>query len=200
VPTATPIPAGIRINEFLPHPKYDWNGDGQVNTADEFIELINLNHDTVNLSGWMLDDIENGSRAYTIPSVSLNSGEIIAFFKSETNLSLSDRGDSVRLIAPNGAIMDERSYNYSREVNLSWCRIPDGFGALMYPCWPTPHLLNFHFPHPRDRPVGLPSTIEDPLSSLTQSFWIAVIYSDPLSVCICFSHFPGRPFGWLCLE
>lgn len=199
VPSPTPLPEGVRINEFLPHPKYDWNGDGQINTADEFIELINLSRELVNLYGWMLDDIEGGSGGYILPTVILRPGETRAFFNSETGLSLSDRGDSVRLIAPNGVIVDERSYYYARDVNLSWCRIPDGYGALMYPCWPTPHLMNFHFPHPRDRPMGMPIADDDPENVLVIAFWDSVIYTDPLYVCVCFSHYYGFPFGWLCL-
>jgi len=40
-PGTTPVPAVV-INEILPRPGSDWNGDGQINNGDEFIEVENL--------------------------------------------------------------------------------------------------------------------------------------------------------------
>ena len=37
----TPVPA-VDLNEILPRPGSDWNGDGAVNNGDEFIEVENL--------------------------------------------------------------------------------------------------------------------------------------------------------------
>jgi len=137
-PTLIPVGAIILINEFLPHPKYDWNGDGRFTSNDEFIELINAGMIAVNLEGWLLDDIEEGSRPYILPDIELAPGEIIGLFRSETGISLSDSGDSVRLLLPDETIVDERSYNFAKDINLSWCRLPDGIEELSYPCWPTP--------------------------------------------------------------
>ena len=143
-PTPTQIPEGTRvlINEFLPHPKYDWNGDGKFTSDDEFIELINVGTVTTNLGGWLLDDIEDGSAPYEIPTIKLAPGQTINFFRSQTRISLSDSGDEVRLLMPNGAIADIRAYNFAKDVNLSWCRLPDGVAELAYPCWPTPNNTN----------------------------------------------------------
>ena len=139
-PTPTLIPEGtlMLINEFLPHPKYDWNGDGKFSSGDEFIELINAGLITTNLQGWLLDDIEGGSTPYELPNIDLAPGERISLFRAETGISLADDGDYVRLLNPNGTIVDERAYNYADDVNLSWCRLPDGIEELAYPCWPTP--------------------------------------------------------------
>jgi len=143
-PTPTSIPEGARvlINEFLPHPKYDWNGDGKFTSDDEYMELINVGTTMINLEGWLLDDIEEGSTPYELPDINLAPGEALAFFRAETRISLSDNGDSVRLLSPNGEIIDERSYNFAKDVNLSWCRLPDEIEQLIYPCWPTPNKPN----------------------------------------------------------
>ncbi|MBC8506452.1 MAG: lamin tail domain-containing protein [Chloroflexi bacterium] len=152
-PTPTQIPEGTRIliNEFLPHPKYDWNRDGKFTSNDEFIELINAGTTTINLEGWLLDDIEEGSTPYEIPNIELAPGEIISFFRSETGISLSDSGDEVRLLIPDGTIADVRAYNFAKDVNLTWCRLPDGIKELAYPCWPTPNKLNG--PYERVSPI-----------------------------------------------
>jgi len=147
-PTPTPLPEGmaILINEFLPHPKYDWNGDGKFTSSDEFIELINAGTTTINLEGWLLDDIEEGSTPYELPKIKLAPGETISFFRSKTSISLSDSEDSVRLLLPDGVIVDERAYVFATDVNLSWCRLPDGSAELAYPCWPTPGGMNAGYP------------------------------------------------------
>ena len=75
----------IAINEFVPRPGHDWNGDGVVNVGDEFIELINHGVIDVNLSGYILDDEVNiGSTPYHLPSVTMRPGERRVFYGTET--------------------------------------------------------------------------------------------------------------------
>ena len=147
-PTPTVIPAGtnILINEFLPRPKYDWNEDGKFTSSDEFIEIVNAGSVPTNLVDWILDDEEGGSNPYLLPDVELLPGETLAIFRSESGLSLSDSGDSVRLFLPDQTLVDERSYNFAKAVNLSWCRHPDGIAELVFPCWPTPGRENAGYP------------------------------------------------------
>ena len=100
-PTPLPPPPLVGINEFVPRPGHDWNGDGVINTNDEYIELLNHGVVDVNLSGYGLDDEVNiGSDPYRLPSVILKPGERIVFYGSQTGLLLSDGGDGVRLLNP----------------------------------------------------------------------------------------------------
>jgi hypothetical protein len=168
-PTLTPIPGEVRINELLPHPRYDWNGDSKRNTGDEFIEIINLGPGTVNLKNWLLDDQAGSSKPYRLPDLTLHPGETWVFFKSETGVSLSDRGDAVHLSTPDGQVMDTYQFPQAREWNLSWCRLPDGWGAFHYPCWPTPGRPNAPYNPAPPSPTPLPtltSTTEHPSRSL----------------------------------
>ncbi len=137
-PTPTPPPgvAWVRINEFLPHPRYDWNGDGQANNGDEFIELINLGPQPVSLTGWKLDDGPQGSPPYILPETVLPPGKRLVLFATQTGISLSDQGDMVRLFTPFGFLVDQRVYLNASEWNLSWCRLNGG--PIVYACWPTP--------------------------------------------------------------
>jgi len=52
-PTAIPQP--LVLNEFLPHARSDWNGDGTVNVGDEYIEIINVSTLALNIKNWKLD-------------------------------------------------------------------------------------------------------------------------------------------------
>lgn len=151
-PTRTLPPPTIRIdprpiiNEILPRPGYDWNGDGRTDVYDEFIEIKNLAAIDLNLSGWKLDDDPNGgSSPYTLPSITLKPDERIVFYALDTNILLSDGGDTVRLIAPNGKIYDAYTYTVAKAEDRSICRLPDGNvfdDGWFDDCIPTPNLTN----------------------------------------------------------
>jgi hypothetical protein len=144
-PTPPPPPPLIAINEFVPRPGHDWNNDGVINVGDEFIELINHGVIDVNLSGYTLDDEVNiGSTPFRLPSVTLRPGERRVFYGSETNLLLSDGGDGVRLIMPNGQLGDAFNYRVVRFPDQSYCRLPDNGGLDDWNenCFPTPGLQN----------------------------------------------------------
>jgi hypothetical protein len=142
---APPPPALVAINEFLPRPGHDWNNDGLINTSDEYIELLNHGTVSVNLSGYRLDDEVNvGSSPYTLPSVILEPGQRFIFYGSQTGLLLSDGGDAVRLLKPNGQLMDAYNYQAVQFPDQSFCRLPDNGGADDWNtnCYPTPGLQN----------------------------------------------------------
>ena len=145
VPTALPPPPLLVINEFVPRPGHDWNNDGIVNVEDEYIEILNHGVVNVNLSGYSLDDEVNiGSTPYRLPSLTLRPGERIVFYGSETGLLLSDGGDGVRLLRPNGQLMDAYNYFVVGYPDQSFCRLPDNGGADDWNqnCYPTPGLQN----------------------------------------------------------
>jgi hypothetical protein len=149
-PEPTFIPGEIVINEVLIRPHYDWEGKGGVTAADEFIELYNLGPGDVNLRGWILDDTGlGGSRPYTFDDDEiLPAGGFLAMFRSKTRIALNDTGDSVRISAPNGRLIDRITYLKVTAYNLSYGRLPDGSSHLFYGLWPTPFRPNILFTEP----------------------------------------------------
>jgi lamin tail-like protein len=144
-PTPLPPPPLVGINEFVPRPGHDWNNDGVINNGDEYIELLNHGVIDVNLSGYSLDDEVNiGSAPYRLPAITLKPGERHVFYGSETGLLLSDGGDGVRLLKPNGQLMDAYNYFVVRFPDQSYCRLPDngGLDDWNQNCFPTPGLQN----------------------------------------------------------
>jgi len=144
-PTPLPPPPLIAINEFVPRPGHDWNADGIVNVDDEYIELLNHGVVDVDLSGYSLDDEVNiGSNPFPLPAVVMKPGERLVFFGSETGLLLSDGGDGVRLLKPNGQLGDAYNYRVVRYPDHTYCRYPDNGGADDWNtnCFPTPGLQN----------------------------------------------------------
>jgi hypothetical protein len=151
-PVPTWIPGKLVINEVLIRPHYDWEGRGGVDTGDEFIELLNRGPLPVNLRGWMLDDIDAaGSKPFQLPARTIRPGEYIVYFRSRTHIALNDNGDSVRLLAPNGRLVDQLRYLRVRAYNLSYGRLPDGSSTLVYGLWPTPGEDNLLFEEPSGR-------------------------------------------------
>gem|GEM_PF-454780 len=166
-PTAIPaIPGTVVINEFLPHPHTDWNGDGTANTGDEYIELINMGTESINLKNWKLDD-GGGSSPYTLPDMTLLSRQITVFYHSATGIALSDGGDTVRLFKPDGQTADIYTYPAVTAADRAWCRLPDGSGAWAFACRPSPGKPNTPIESGKPGPGSTPGagTGEDALSA-----------------------------------
>lgn len=138
-PVPTPLPGGVWLNEFLPHPDSDWDDSGSATSDDEFIEVVNQNPFPVDVSGYMLDDQDGGSRPYVIPlGTVISPGELRAFFRSQTGITLNDDGDSVRLLSPAGEALDAVAYGRDPGADTSWSRLPDGSGDWRADGVPSP--------------------------------------------------------------
>jgi uncharacterized repeat protein (TIGR01451 family) len=148
IPTPLPPPPPpplLAINEFASRPGSDWNNDGTINTGDEYIELLNHGVVDVNLAGYRLDDEANvGSNPFTLPSVTLKPGERYVIYGSQSGLLLSDGGDGVRLLKPNGQLADAYNYSIVDFPDQAFCRLPDNGGLDDWNtnCFPTPGLRN----------------------------------------------------------
>jgi hypothetical protein len=134
----TAIPALVALNEFLPHAKTDWNGDGTANVGDEYIEIINVSPSAINVKGWKMDTGIDSPNTFTLPDLVLQPRQITALFGSQTGLSLSDGGGTVRLQNANGRIVDAFTYPVVEIPDRTWCRLPDGSARWGFACRPTP--------------------------------------------------------------
>jgi hypothetical protein len=143
-PTRTPtraptaIPGNVVLNEFLPHPRSDWNGDGTVDTGDEFIEIINMGTISINVSKWKLDNGAGSANSFALPNLTLLPRQIAVFYHADTGIGLSDVGSSVRLLKPDGRTADIYNYPFVTAADRAWCRLPDGTGGWGFVCQPTP--------------------------------------------------------------
>lgn len=152
-PTPTFIPATIAIpprpiiNEVLARPGFDWNQDGETDVFDEFIEIKNLTAIDISLNGWKLDKVVPSgqpAKSFSLPDVTLKPGERVVFYTQQTNLLLSDGGETVRLVNASGKIYDAFTYELARAEDKSFCRLPDGTpgNSWFEDCIPTPNLSN----------------------------------------------------------
>ena len=143
-PTRTPTraptayPAVAVLNEFLPRPHTDWNSDGTANVGDEYIEIINLGSTDLSVQGWELDTGVNSKKTFTIPDMTLQPRQIATFFGTQTGISLSDGGGTVRLLRSDGRIMDAYTYPVVEVADRTYCRLPNGTGVWGFACHPSP--------------------------------------------------------------
>lgn len=97
------------IVEVLPNPLGS-------DTKNEFVELFNPYDRDIYLAGLSLDDGEGGSKPYAFPEdVILKQGEYRAFYSKDTKLSLTNSGESVRIIDSDGLVLYEIEYVSSKE-------------------------------------------------------------------------------------
>ncbi|MFA5010240.1 MAG: lamin tail domain-containing protein [Patescibacteria group bacterium] len=109
----------VRINEVYPQPNTTSN--------DEFIELYNFGDQSVNLTGWILDDMRNGgSSPLTLEGRVILPKQYLTLYKPETKLTLNDNGDAVYLIQPNGFELDRTEYT-AADRGWTWARFDDGW-------------------------------------------------------------------------
>ena len=114
--TTTTTLSDVVINEFLPHPR---------GRNPEWIELYNKESFSVDLSGWYLGDEQNTS-VYQIPqNTSILGGGFAIFYGDDTNITLSDLGDTVYLQSNYLTNVDNYTYSYS-QYDVSIGRELDG--------------------------------------------------------------------------
>jgi hypothetical protein len=162
----------VRINEVLPAPGADHNGDGEVNTEDEFIELYNSGTAPLLLADYSLGDAgtATGGRRFTFGADRfIGAGEHLLLWRADTGLSLNDSADYLQLFDANGQQIDSIAWE-DRSYGPSLSRIPDG-SDWQSRTPPTPGERNQEFPPPEptakpnnDPPPVDPTNVGDPLS------------------------------------
>ena len=143
-PSATPDRHSVTINEILPAPHaIDWNGDGKVDSGDEWVELYNSASAPVDVSGWALDDeADAGSHLYFLPA-----GAVIAphgyllLFGKQTGLNFANTKDVVRLLYHNGELLEEFRY-FATWADRSFSKTADGGQEWTYWYPPSPGRQN----------------------------------------------------------
>lgn len=111
----------IKINEILPNPK------GK-DTEGEWIEIVNLSDENINLDWWQIDDEEGGSKPYYFPiNTWIEPHGFLVLTIQKTGIGFKNSEDQVRLLAPNGKLKDKIEYteaveakSYQRQTDNLW--------------------------------------------------------------------------------
>ncbi|MDZ4221862.1 MAG: lamin tail domain-containing protein, partial [Patescibacteria group bacterium] len=118
-PAASGAQAGqIYITEIFPNPAGVDDG--------EWIELYNPNEFAVDLDAWIIDDEDGGSRPHTVLERVIAARSYLVLGKEETNITLNNTSDEVRLFNPNNELIDSMLFDDVQE-NESYAKSDDGF-------------------------------------------------------------------------
>ncbi|MCA9387764.1 MAG: lamin tail domain-containing protein, partial [Candidatus Andersenbacteria bacterium] len=107
-----------RLSEVFPAPLHT--------LEDEWVELLNPTEETIDISGYQLDDItDGGSKSYIFPEGSrIEAKTYFTIPKSESGIALNNTADTVHFLAPAGDVLDSFSYE-STTKGMSFSRIDD---------------------------------------------------------------------------
>ena len=130
IQVATATGGQVILNEVLPAAWDDHNGDGEISTADEFIELYNPSPYPLSLVGWQLVDAAGDGvdgRRFTFKAGQFVNGYgWLRLFNADTYISLNNENEYVRLLNPAGEEIDRVSWAINPGRGASLSRIPDG--------------------------------------------------------------------------
>lgn len=108
----------IIISEIFPNP---YGPD----TEDEFIELLNIGDQDINLQEWVLGD--NSKKRFKILDQIIKPGKYLAIYRTKSKIALNNSFDSVKLFQPfkdevyleveYEKALDDWSYNYKKDNN-----------------------------------------------------------------------------------
>jgi len=121
----------ITINEFMPNPS-------RKDEEEEWIEIYNDSEGIADISGWQLDDGEEGSSPFIFPQNTLIAPKsYLVFARQITNIALNNDKDAVRLLLPEDVVFQEVNYEKPPQGKSS-ARTNEGFVWSM----PTPGAIN----------------------------------------------------------
>ncbi len=125
----------IILNEFMPNPK-------GMDTDKEFIELKNISAATVKLDKWRLEDSRRKKFIFSSSTVISPNGFLTVWSK-DSNISLNNSNDAIKLFNPDGQIADQINYNEPAEENFSYNRVSASGTLWKWSTVPSPGVANF---------------------------------------------------------
>lgn len=108
--------AAPQISEVLPNP-----APPTTDADGEFIELYNSNDKTFDLSGFILETGTTTLHKYTFPdSTRIGPHQFLAFYSSDTGLSLSNTDGQVKLLEPGGNVLGQTDIYTNAKDGYAW--------------------------------------------------------------------------------
>lgn len=149
VPDRLLVHAAVVINEIVP--KTD-------PSTLEWVELYNTDSQSVSLNQWKLDHTADSSSYILNASAIIQPHGFLLLAGSQTNISFSINGDTIRLFDQNNAPVDSQSYPGTLGYNTSMGRTSDGDGVWALCTTATPNTNNVcPTPSPTATPMPTPT-------------------------------------------
>lgn len=145
--SSPPCPSGISLSEFMANPPTD---------GQEWVEIYNSTSITLDLSGWQIDDIEGASAPRVFDVLGFKPASFYAIYF--TSSKLNDGGDSVRLLCPDGNVLETFAFEKATD-GWSWAK--DENGSWKETSTPTPNGKNVITLPKKDKPKGSNDEVDE---------------------------------------
>ncbi|MBT7008731.1 MAG: hypothetical protein HN964_04790 [Candidatus Jacksonbacteria bacterium] len=150
------------INEFLPNP--------EGSDKEEWIEILNPTASPIDITNWIVDDADGGSKPYVISEpTTLRAYEYIILPRILSKLALNNTTDSVRLLNADEEVVDEIEYSDVEEGN-SYARDEDDVWLWTHTTTPGSENIvqeKFIFTEASfEQTITVPTTIQTELSNI----------------------------------
>jgi hypothetical protein len=143
--THSPAHAAVVINELLP--KTD-------PATGEWVELFNTGSESVSLDRWHIDHTATDAKSFILnASALIQPHDFLTFSSTQTAISFSIEGDTVRLFDANGTLVDSQNYPGTLGYNTSMGRSSDGAGV-----WAICTTSTYNMPNNCPQPTPVPTT------------------------------------------
>ncbi len=140
--------AELRISEFMPDPM---GADSQPAPNGEWIEIVNVGNDTVDLDGW---ELRTGT-GYTLPSFMLSSGEYHVIHLDTVSMAFSPNNPgTLTLSNPDGEVVHTVTWDHSGH-GMSMVSGQTNTDSWVMSPWPTPGAANPLFEQPYSGPTEI---------------------------------------------
>jgi len=105
------LSSDLKIHSFLPN--------NQKGESHEYISIENIGTENTCISGWKIDDVEDGgSKSFEIKGGAIATGAKRTFRKSETKITLNNSNDCVTLVNPLNEIIDQICYTKTHKNEI----------------------------------------------------------------------------------
>lgn len=160
-----------KIQSFMPNPV-------GTDTGNEIITIVNSHTESINLMGWQLDDGPEGSKPYAFPNLTLTSNETYEISNELSKISLNNDSDSVRLINPNGEIIETAEYANAKEGDI-FIKINDKWEPQQQDDSSTVTLSAENTPTTKTKTAGTTTTISQKNGTSNPNLRITEIMPNP---------------------
>jgi len=166
----------IYINEFIPNPVGN-------DPDNEWIELINLDSEIIDLSDWQISDNATSTKPFTIPEATLiQPNELLLFKRPQTKIALNNNGDTVKLFYPNADLSQEINYADSQE---GWSVAREKDEDYAWTSEPTPEAINVIKQEIKKTTAPLPKkSLITPMTTATETGAQPAFNSTPNSIAV----------------
>ncbi|MBD3156430.1 hypothetical protein GF369_01245 [Candidatus Peregrinibacteria bacterium] len=169
----TPTCSALIINEIVPNPH------GR-DTNNEWIELKNTSTEMCSPTGWSIDDQEGQSKPYSLQSTPYIPPQKYLLLPSwETGINLNNTEETVRLFAPDEALIESISYEDAPD-NESFSRLHES-DEFYWTFMRTPYMKNISEPPTEENNTTQEEAEEKsiPHGDLSENIQITEVFPNP---------------------